>query len=98
MLQILITFIYGVIDDLYQKKRTFQNRNYFFSMCCIRLSTICSVHPTHYSRSLCTHTQLQSDINVQEFVLELLEETRMYENNKKVTFIQTKSVTYILQI
>ncbi len=30
------------------------------------------------------HAQLQSDINVQEFVLELLEETRMYENNKKV--------------
>lgn len=31
-----------------------------------------------------THAQLQSDINVQEFVLELLEETKMYENNKKV--------------
>ena len=37
-----------------------------------------------YSCSLCIHTQLQSDINVQEFVLELLEETKMYENNKKV--------------
>ena len=31
-----------------------------------------------------SHAQLQSDINVQEFVLELLEETRIYENNKKV--------------
>lgn len=27
--------------------------------------------------------ELQADVNVQEFVLELLEETRMYENNKK---------------
>ena len=32
------------------------------------------------------YSQLQADINVQEFVSELLEETRMYEDNKKVTW------------
>ena len=39
--RILITFIYGVIDDVYQKIACFQNRNYFFFfMRCIRLSTV----------------------------------------------------------
>ena len=33
-------FIYGAIDDLYQKTCVFQNLNYFFSMRSIRLSTV----------------------------------------------------------
>ena len=33
-------FIYGANDDLYQKTARFQNRNYFFFIRCIRLSTI----------------------------------------------------------
>ena len=45
-----------------------------------------------------THAQLQSDINVQEFVLELLEETRMYENNKKVRLHQFYLCIFTLHI
>ena len=37
---ILTTFIYGAIDDLYQKKPCFSKIEIIFSMRCIRLSTI----------------------------------------------------------
>ena len=32
----------------------------------------------------CAFYQLMADIDVQKFVLDLLEETRLYEDNKKV--------------
>ena len=41
ILRILITFIYGAIDDFYQKKGAF----FIFSMRCIRISM---VHPSWY--------------------------------------------------
>ena len=42
ILRILIMFIYGAIDDLYQKNAHFSKLNFFFfSMCYIRLSTVC---------------------------------------------------------
>ena len=39
-LQILVTFIYGAIDDLYQKIAHFSNQNYFLFIRSVRLSTV----------------------------------------------------------
>ena len=48
------------------------------------LHHVMSILPVLLMHNMHMCEQLQAGINVQEFVLELLEETRMYENNKKV--------------
>ena len=48
---------------------------HFLLLLKIHVDTLCSY----------AYTQLQADTNVQEFVLELLEETKLYEDNKKAS-------------
>ena len=43
--------VYGAIDDLYQKNVRFSKLKLFFSMRCIRLSTVYSVQKFHFINS-----------------------------------------------